>query len=259
MSDDQNDGNIDIKDAFIVFKNLGDSQVNISVGAQPLLFGLKPAGYPGDHSLQASIEYGAGGLLQVSNQAGPAIIASADVGDVNIRGGFFEMAPYTVSEDEDGASLTDSFFIQAKSDNLAETGIYAVAGLERLFLNEDNDGELIITLGAGWKNEQFDVSVEYFSLDDGAAYKNFFALSDDIATEDETYWVIETSLQANEALKLYADYSQATEIEFSTYRLGLNYQYNRYVVFSAEYAKDELDSEFDVDADSFDFRVELSY
>ncbi len=255
--DDNADGNVDVKDAFIVLNNVGDSVVSFSVGAQPLLFGLKPEGYPGDHSIQASIEYGAGGLFAVANQAGPSIISWADFGDFTLRGGVFDLNSnyddVTFAEfGDDGPSVSDNFFLQLRGTNIGGTGIYGVIGAESVFVDPQNDGETITTIGLGWSNSVIDVSAEYVQLDETIIQAGGFDIDD-----DETYLILEASVKATDKLSFYADYSEADEVEFETIRVGVDYLYNKFTVFSAEYSQDEFDGGDDID--SIDFRIALKY
>lgn len=54
-------GQVGIKDAYIIVGYNKEVGFSFSAGAQPLLFGLKPNGYPGDSSLQGNIDYDAAG------------------------------------------------------------------------------------------------------------------------------------------------------------------------------------------------------
>ncbi len=267
------DGNIDIKDAYLVLEKVGGSPVTFSVGAQPLLYGLKPNGYPFDHSLQESIEYGAQGAFAVANQFGPSLIAYADAGDFNFRGGFFDLTPY-VSEETDpeaeGASLVDSFFFQVKGENVGNTGLYGVLGYEQLFVTEENDAEQIYSIGLGWKNAAFDISVEYIELENAVVTRNDLISSfletgiDAEATgDDENYIVIETSYKPTEDVNLYVDYAEASEVlEATTVRVGIDYWTSKHLKLTAEYAQDDLDNVADGEEDSvssIDFRITLEY
>ncbi|GAA6167205.1 hypothetical protein [Sessilibacter corallicola] len=255
--DEDADGNVDVKDAFIVLNNVGDSAVSFSVGAQPLLFGLKPEGYPGDHSIQASIEYGAGGLFATSNQAGPAIISWVDFGEFTLRGGVFDLnSTYddvTFADfDDDGSSVSDNLFLQLRGTNIAGTGLYGVIGAESIFVDPENDGESITTVGLGWTNDVFDISAEFQQIDEAIIEAGGIALDD-----DETYLIVEASVKANDKLSFYADYSEADEVEFETFRFGVDYLYNKFTVLSAEWSQDEFDDGDDID--SIDFRIALKY
>ena len=271
-NDDPNtDGNIDIKDAFLVLKEVGGSPVTFSVGAQPLLFGLKPNGYPSDHSLQPSVEYGAGGAFPVANQAGPSIIAYASSGDFTFRGGVFELSPYTTTiPDEDGSTITDNFFFQVKGENVGNTGLYGVLGYESVFVTPENDGEQIYTIGLGWKNDVFDVSLEYIELEAATAFDRSVVVpiieglgDGELDGDDENYLIFETSVKASEDLSFYFDYAEASELlELTTVRVGVDYWTSKYVKLSAEYAQDEFDNVapgLQDDFSSVDFRITLEY
>ena len=259
------DGDVDVKDAFIVLENIGNSGINFSVGAQPLLFGLKPNGYPGDRSLQGSLEYGAQGLFAVSMQAGPSVIFNADlINGVNLRAGVFDRNSYDPDiEIEDGASLIDSGFVQISLTDLFGTGIYGVVGGESLFLDLENDAEGIVTLGLGWTNDWFDFSTEVVGLQDTIIenqLENSRGLTLDLE-EDEIYTIVEASIKPTKSTQLYADYSSARELELDTTRVGLHYNMNKHTLLTAEFSRDGFgEGEIqDEDITSVDFRIELSY
>lgn len=248
-ADANTDGNVDIKDAFIVISELGGSPFNLSVGAQPLLFGLKPNGYPADHTIQASVEYGAGGGLAVANQAGPSIIVDANFGAVNIRGGFFDVDSETsVTLSDNGSALTDNFFVQAYFSDIAGSGVYGVAGVETIYVDEVNDAESITSIGLGWKNDVFDLSAEYITLDETI----------NGTVDEETYTVVEAAFKVTKALNFYFDYSTADVAEFDTIRTGLNYDYNKHTVFTIEYSQDNFELSAN-DVDSVDLRIAINF
>ncbi len=247
------DGNIDIKDAFIIMKF---SAVDFIVGAQPLLFGLKPQGYPGDHTIQGSIEYGAGGAFATSNQAGPAVVANWPLNDsISLRVGFFDQKDYQDSGSkaatdptvDNGSGITDNFLIQVTGTNIMGTGIYANVGLEKRYVGDTvDDSSNIVALGAGWKNKQLDFSAEYQQLD-----KAFNATD-----SDEDYLILESSYMPNSHYRAYIDYSRANELDLSTWRFGGNYHYNKHTMFTVEYAADDADGD---DVSSLDARITLSF
>lgn len=70
----------ELKDIFVTWRNLFGSKASLRAGAEPLLFGLKPAGYPGDRSLVPSIEFGGAGAFAVSNQAGTSLVFDVPLG-----------------------------------------------------------------------------------------------------------------------------------------------------------------------------------
>jgi hypothetical protein len=247
-ADGTTNGDVDIKDAFIVISKLGGSAINLSVGAQPLLFGLKPNGYPDDHTIQGSVEYGAGGGLAVARQAGPSIIVDADIGSVNLRGGFFDLDSGTSDAlSTNGSSLTDNFFVQAYAKDIGGSGFYGVVGFESIYVNAQNDGETITSVGFGWKNSKFDISAERITLDK--------AINSTI--DEESYTVVEAGFKVAEGFNVYADYSTADEAQFDTIRTGVNYDYNKHTSFTVEYSKDSF--EFGEDFDSIDIRVAINF
>ena len=247
------DGNIDVKDAFVI---MSFSPVDLIVGAQPLLFGLKPQGYPGDHSIQGSVEYGANGAFATSNQAGPAIVVTWPVNDsISVRAGFFDQNDYQNSGSvgvtnptvDNGSGITDNVFIQLSGKNILGSGIYANTGLENRYVGATvDDSEGIFVLGAGWKNTQLDVSAEYQALNKAFTGTN----------SNEDYLIFEASYLFNSDYRAYLDYSNADELELTTWRLGGNYHYNKHTMFTLEYAKDDADL---IDLNSVDARVTLSF
>jgi len=247
------DGNVDIKDAFVVLQDFGFDGFDLTLGAQPLLFGLKPNGYPGDHSIQGSIEYGAGGAFAVSNQAGPAIVGSWEYSEGNtLRFGVFDQkdyagSPAAIANSDEGSTISDNAFIHWQGKDLYGSGIYASLGYESRYVggmvNANRD---IYEAGIGWSNDSLDLSVEYVSLDE--AFNG---------TEDqERYLIVESAWQLNEDLKLYLDYSEAKELDIETYRAGVDYQYNKHTLLSLEYSQDDLVGR---DQKSLDLRVALYY
>jgi hypothetical protein len=247
------DGNIDMKDTFLV---IDLESVEAIVGLQPLLFGLKSAGYPGDHSIQGSVEFGAGGAFAVSNQAGPAIIADWKfLENASLRVGVFDQKDYQDSGSkaasdptvDNGSGITDNAFIQVRGDNLMDTGIYAIAGYETRYVGDTvDDSKDIWLLGAGWKSGMYDISAEYLSLDEA-----FNATAD-----DETYFIVEAILTPADNYRVYLDYSKADELDVTTWRAGGNYDYNKYTMFTIEYARDDTDTD---DVSSIDARITLSF
>ncbi len=69
LSNGDGDGsNYAIRDAFIVYDNTEEGNFKFSVGAQPILFGLKPNGFPQDRSIRGSVEYGGAGGFNIGFQ-----------------------------------------------------------------------------------------------------------------------------------------------------------------------------------------------
>jgi hypothetical protein len=247
------DGNIDIKDAYIT---LTFGNLDAIVGAAPLLFGLKGEGYPGDHTIQPSVEFGGGGAFAVSNQAGPSVIADWKfMENASLRVGVFDQKDYQDSGAkaasdptvDNGSGISDNVFIQVRGDNLMDSGVYASAGYETRYVGDTvDDSKDIWAVGAGWKSGMFDISAEYQSLDEA-----FNATAD-----DESYVIVEALLTPADRYRVYLDYSKADELDVTTWRAGANYDYNKHTVFSIEYSKDDLDTD---DESSVDARIALSF
>ena len=244
-----NSGDIGIKDAFIVIDKLADGNLSVSVGAQPLLFGLKPNGYPADRSIQGSIEYGATGAFAVSNQAGPSIITDYNLGKSGkLHFALFDSnnAYTNDSGSTAGSTLTDNFLIQYSIGNLLNDRLSLNVGYESL-TGTDNNSNSILTIGAGYKFGQFEISLEHFNIDSNIVG----------TTSDESYLVAELSyLSANDTL-IYLDFSQADQINTDTFRLGGVIPYNKLLSFMIEYSNDSIDTGNDVS--SIDFRAIVSF
>ncbi|WDE12616.1 hypothetical protein [Thalassomonas haliotis] len=254
LDDPNEDGDVDIKDAFIVIQDFGWQGFDVTMGAQPLLIGLKPEGYPGDHSIQGSIEYGAGDAFAFSNQAGPALTADWRYSDTQrIRLGVFDQKDYfnsgsiDVTLAEEGSDFSDNYYLQWTGSDLLGSGFYANLVYESRYIGGMiNNNEDIWGAGLGWQQGPLDLSLEYVSLD-----KAFNATLD-----DESYLIAESSYSVNENASIYFDYSEADELDIKTYRLGMDYQYNAHTTFSVEYNEDDMPGE---DLGSLDLRVNLHY
>lgn len=248
-----NDGDVDIKDAFIVIGADKTQGFTFSIGAQALLFGLKPNGYPGDRSLQPSIEYGGGGGFAVSNQAGPSLIANYQFNpNLSLRFGAFDLDADNTTNvpPSDGSKLTDNLFVQLRLNELFNSGLYATIGAESLYVGgATNDSKEIAAAGIGFKQGMFDVSVELTQLDETIVG----------TLDEEQYVVAELTYEPNSQWIIYTDFAQAKELDADTLRIGTHHQYNRYLMFSAEYSNDSFDSSGASDVDSVDFRVTVSF
>ena len=258
------DGNVDVKDAFIVIENVEGSALTLSLGAQPLLFGLKPNSYPGDHSLQESIEYGSvQGSVNVAGQANFSVISRFKINDsLSIESGIFDQdsAPgATDSFEDEGSTIIDNAFTQLRVNNLNGSGFYGVVGVETVYLEADDDNYTIVDLGVGFNNGLFDISAEWISIEEelavaAAQRANIFGLVND----DETYFVVESSVKVAPKVSLYADWASADELDVDTIRIGADYFYHPSLKLSAEYSVDDSDIEA-LDVDSFDVRVAYSF
>lgn len=237
-------GSVGIKDAFIIVGADKKTGFSISVGAQPLLFGLHPNGYPGDSSLQANINYGADGGFAVSQQAGPSIIGNYHfTPDEGLRFGAFDLAEsnsLNTTTATNGSKITHNLFLQWRGDNIANTGLYASAGVESIYVgvaggplgNEGgaivDEGKAIYSAGAGFKNELIDASLEYIHLD-----------ADIVNTaSDEHYLRAHVAITPAPRWTAYADYSNGHELGASTYRIGGNWQFRKHLGLTAEFSKD---------------------
>ena len=241
--------NVGIKDAFIVIgagKTVGFS---FSAGAQPLLFGLRPNGYPGDSSLQPNIDYGADGAFAVSQQAGPALIGTYKfTPDLSVRFGTFDLAESNAINNttpaSNGSKLKDNLFVLLRGANLLGSGVYGTLGAERLYVGASgtlvglssapivDHAKTIYSAGIGIKQRLFDVSVEYIHL--AAAIEN--------TRSAERYLRAHAEVQPATDWTVYGDYSNGHQLGASTYRLGADWQFRRHLGATLEYSKDRFSS-----------------
>jgi hypothetical protein len=257
FNDGVDNGSAGIKDAFIVIGANNKTGFSWSVGAQPLLFGLRPNGYPGDSSLQANIDYGAAGGFAVSQQAGPSIIGNYKfTPDESLRFGAFDLAESNsanVTTATNGSKIKDNLFLLWRGTNIANTGIYATAGAERIYvglaggpnggLGPVVDGsKQIYSAGVGFKNEIINASAEYIHLN--ANIVN--------TASDERYIRAHVDVTPVPHWTAYADYSNGHEVGASTYRIGGVWQFRKHLGFAAEYSKDTYRSTNGVYAGSRD-------
>jgi len=244
---------IGIKDAFIVIGADKTTGFALSAGAQPLLFGLRPNGYPSDSSLQANIDYGADGAFAVSQQAGPSVIGIYKfTPDISVRFGVFDLAQSNTGNTTtatSGAKIGDNNFILLRGTNLAGTGLYGTLGFERIYVGlnggplgtqgggpvggaQIDDSKNIYSAGIGYKQGIVDASVEYIHLD--AAIVN--------TESSERYIRAHVAVNPAPAWTVYADYSNAHELGVSDYRIGGSWQLRKHLAFTAEYSKDVFSS-----------------
>jgi len=251
FNDGVNNGSAGIKDAFIIVGANNKTGFSFSVGAQPLLFGLHPNGYPGDSSLQANIDYGADGAFAVSQQAGPSIIFNYKfTPDESLRFGAFALAESNATnttQATNGSKIKDNLFILWRGNNIGDTGLYATVGAERIYVGASGgpiggegflvDGsKTIYSAGAGFKNDFVDASVEYIHLD-GAIVNT---------QDDERYIRAHVAVTPAPQWTAYADYSNGHELGASTYRVGAFWQFRKHLRFTAEYSKDVFSSTNDL-------------
>jgi hypothetical protein len=249
-----NNGDIDIKDVFIVIGANQERGWSGSFGVQPLLIGLKPNGYPGDRSLQPSIEYGGAGAFAVSNQAGPSLIGTYKFNPtMSLRFGAFDLdADNTGSAipPDEGSKLIDNLFVQWRGDQLFGSPLYASVSLERIYVGGFvDDSQTIATAGVGYRSGMFDVSLELIRLDQEIVG----------AADDESYVVAEFTFNPNERWTAYADVAQADELDAMTYRVGAVYQLRKFLSLSLELSNDDFDTPGFDDADSVDLRLTFTY
>ena len=245
------DGEIDLEEAYVTINNVRDTPFTLSVGIQPLMLGLKPNGYPGDRSIQGSIEYGipAGGVPQMfaySNQVEPSLIAVYDFSEnVNFSFGIFDTNTSN-NTGTDGSSFFDNLFIQVRADELFLPNVYAAAGIEKRYVSATDSSETAFDIGFGYRADMFDISYEYISLNNGYVG----------TVDDETISVLELTLNIFENASLYLDYATASEMDVDTIRFGAIFDISTAFNFQIEYASDDMPT---TDAESIDLRVEYSF
>src|SRR5262249_24950298 len=150
----------------------------------------------------------------------------------------------------DGSKLSDNLFVLWRADDLVVPGLYASAGAESIYVGGAvNDNHRIFSVGVGYKQPLFDISVEYIGLD-----REIVA-----AADDEHYVVAEATIYPAPKWTAYFDYSRGQEIDVDTYRLGASYQWYKYVAVSLEYSKDKFGAAGVSNVSSVDARLTFSY
>ncbi len=262
VTGDSVDSEAFIPEAFIVWNGFTGAGSALSAGVQPLLFGLKAAGFPGDRSVQSSLEFGGAGGFAVSNQSGPALILSYDVGETSVfRAGAFDTSSSTAEYFEDsglgninGSSLSDNYFFDLRYQPQGERGFYAFAGIEERYIGDAIDAKRSISdVGVGFQNPLFDLSYEWIELD-----------GDFVGTiSDETYSIAELTLHLSQQVDFIADWSEADESKLETMRFGLAYKLNAVLDLQLEYSEDDLAAVGDrpeaVNVDSIDVRLTYNF
>lgn len=247
------DGDVDIKDAFIVIDDLGYEGFSVSAGLQPLMFGLKPAGYPGDRSLQPSLEYGAAGSFAVAQQAGPSIIGNFEVSDrFSLRFGAFDSNEVAIIDDS-GSSLTDNYFAQLRLGANGDSGFYGSLGYESVYVGtttvgaEIDDSKEVWGGGIGFSHPKFDLSAEYYSVDAEIAG----------LTDDDELLVAQLTYNMLARTRSYVDWSKSMERDVETIRAGVQYSYSQHLAFAVEFADDMITNGDDVG--SVDMRLHMTF
>lgn len=249
FSNDNTPAQIGVKDAFLIWKEVGGSSFTLSVGAQPFLFGLKPNGYPGDRSLQPSLEYGQAGAFAVAQQAGLSVLVNHPLGNTGkVTFGLFDHLSKN-ADDTEGSTLFKNAFAQVRFDRLGVGGLYGVAGFETRYVGGTVDANKpIFTVGAGLQKRTFDISFELVRLD-----KSISATSD-----NDQYLIAELTLLPSETSKLYLDFAKAQELDARTLRAGIVRQVRKNLAAHVEVSSDKvLGSSSNVQ--SVDFRLTVTY
>lgn len=240
LSDVPNDTSF--KDLFIVWHQFGGGDATLILGAQPILFGLKPNGYPGDRSLQPSIEFGGAGAFAVSNQAGPSVRLQYPVQGIGtFEAGVFDSAANNgaVGSSLDGSRLYRNYFGQMRVEDMGVKGLSGVVGYEGLYVGGADDSvEPILDIGVDYRTDRFDASLEYISLDQNVTG----------TTDDETYTVAELTAFLSGGWQAMADYANADELDAKTIRLGTQLALTPHSDLNLEWAHDTLGGASDADS-----------
>jgi hypothetical protein len=244
---------IGIKDAFIVIGAGKTTGFTLSAGAQPLLFGLQPNGYPSDSSLQANIDYGADGAFAVSQQAGPSVIGVYEfTPQISVRFGVFDLAQSNTGNSttaRSGSKIGDNNFVLLRGTHLGGTGLYGTLGFERIYVGlaggplgtqgggpvggtQIDDSKNIYSAGIGYQQGIVDARVEFIHLD--AAIVN--------TQSSERYIRAHAAVNPVPLWTVYADYSNAHQLGATDYRLGGSWQLRKHLALTAEYSKDIFSS-----------------
>jgi hypothetical protein len=232
------------KDLFVVWHKVGGTDAQLKVGAQPILFGLKPNGYPGDRSIQPSVEFGGAGAFAVSNQAGPSILAEYPLAKgVVAQAGAFDTAQTTFGTpgvQVDGSRLYRNYFGQVRFTDIGVEGLSGVVGYEGLYIGgADNHVEPIVDVGVMYSdNKYFDISFEFIALDKHIT----------LTTDDERYYVAEFTGHLNDQVSGYVDYAIADQLNNRTLRVGAMFEVNKHVTVHAEVSHDIIDNGPDLDS-----------
>lgn len=241
-------GNFALRDAFLIYDDVKENNFKLSFGAQPLLFGLKPNGYPGDRSLRPSLEYGAMSSFNVAQQGEKAVRLDYVTSYGNIDLSLFDTAEGKNDATKKGSSIIDNYSLQFRPKNLFATGLFGNLGLQKRYLAEKNEGRDIISLGLGYEAKYFSLTVENLLLESGYI---------PALNKKETINVVEFELRNfSEVFWTYYDWSHAKEQNKNTHRLGLVYEYASNTTFQAELSQDKGGNQ---DSEGFDMRVQFKF
>lgn len=237
----------ELKDIFVSWRGLFGTNASLRLGAGPLLFGLKPSGYPGDRSIVPSIEFGGAGAFPVSNQAGTAVVVDVPITGLGaFQAGVFDTDATTSGAPGslDGSSVYRNYFAQFRLEDIVGVkGLYGLAGYEGRYMGQTSAGarvdetEPIVDAGLGFRTECFDLSFECIALDE--------ALTE--TADAERYWIGELTVFAGE-WRFLTDFARAEELEADTIRIGAVKSVNEHVSLQFELAHDSLDAVDDVDS-----------
>lgn len=240
--------NFAVRDAFFIYEDRKDNNFKLSVGAQPLLFGLKPNGYPGDRSLRASLEYGAMSSYNVAQQGEKAVRLDyvTSYGDIELS--VFDTAEGKSDATKKGSSIKDNYSLQFRPKNLYVKGLFGNIGVQNRYLASKDTGRQITSVGLGYEAKHFTLTAENLLIQSG-----YITGLD----KQETVSVVELDIRNwNEVFWGYIDWSHAKEQDKTTQRVGLVYEFARNATFQTEYSKDEGGNK---DSEGFDMRVQFRF
>lgn len=243
--------NVGIKDTFIEVASINNTKFGMSIGAQPLLFGLKANGYPGDRTITPSLEFmsifgqvGAGGTIAsrsfaVSQQAGPSVKFTYNLDQKNrVVFGAFDTAERTSAARNSGSSVHQNLALYYKAEDFLGTAVQFFAGAMTRYIGKAVDGTTdigvsrpIYDLGAGYSFGPFDLSLEAISV-----HKDFAG-----TTDDEMLLIAETEFHFDERNSVYLDYGSAQKLEIKTLRAGVKHQIDKPLLFQAEFSQDTFE------------------
>jgi len=235
----EDDDDLEFKEIYMDWNGLGGSSVDMTIGIQPLMFGLKPNGYPGDRTIQPSLEYGGAGGMAISNQDGAILAFDVPVGPLGLELAVFDTDASTndgALVGGDGSSLWDNWMAQLRYDGGDDNGFYASAGIEGLYSGDTDDTETLWAAGVGYTCEFADLSAEYIGISEELAG----------TADDETYVVVELTVNAMDDTRIIVDWATADEADVDTLRAGVHYDINDHVVAMLEWSNDDFDTGEDV-------------
>lgn len=227
-----NVGTVRIREAYITYDRIGGSMLGLSIGAQPIWFGLKPGGHEGDgdRNIQNSLEFGGAGGFDLSSQVETGLRFFYNLDDIAV----FAIGAFDSNEEnsnvDDGAHIWDNYFATAKFNELFTEGLYLFLGYQGKYVGGAVDQtKPIFDVGLGFQYRNwFDVSFEYASLNEDIAGTG----------SSENYYIAKLTIWPTEKASFIFDWTWADKLDAYTIRTGFNYQYNDSISAMLQYALD---------------------